>query len=117
MHFAAGRVTGAGADACGPFTIAGAYDTVHGTAVWTKIYPRYAVEYRGYAEQESLWGVWTLESGRDRGGFRLWPEKSRRENASTRTDVRRPAVIGGDEDARDPFADCFARELEPTGAA
>ncbi|MEM9701576.1 MAG: hypothetical protein AAF907_03940, partial [Planctomycetota bacterium] len=38
MHFAAGRVTGAGADDCGSFTLQGEYDVVRGTANWTKTY-------------------------------------------------------------------------------
>ena len=117
MHFAAGRIGGAGADDCGPFTIAGTYDTARGVAVWTKSYARYAVDYRGFAENDSLWGTWTLRSGRDRGGFRLWPEKRGRGAASTRTDARRPAVVGGDADVRDAFADCFNQDLEPAGAA
>lgn len=113
MHFADGRLTGAGADDAGAFALDGVYDTVRGTAVWTKRYARYDVHYRGYAEQGSLWGVWTLASGRDSGGFRIWPEKRGRADESTRTTVRRPAVISADGDADDAFADRFAGTLDP----
>ena len=117
MHFAAGRLTGAGADDCGPFTLSGTYDPARGAAVWTKRYAGYEVYYRGFAEDGSLWGVWELSRGRDRGGFRLWPERRARRPRSTRVSARRPAAIGGDGDAGDRFADSLAQELEPAGAA
>ncbi|MFH5803275.1 hypothetical protein [Alienimonas sp. DA493] len=115
MHFRGGRLTGAGADDCGRFTLAGTYDVARGVAEWTKSYARYAVHYRGFAEDGSLWGVWSLPSGADRGGFRLWPEKSGRRGASRRTRADRPAVVSGDVNAADAFADSLRERLEPAG--
>ncbi|NNJ25308.1 hypothetical protein LzC2_13780 [Planctomycetes bacterium LzC2] len=113
MHFRGGRLTGAGADDCGPFTIRGVYDVARGTAEWTKSYARWDVLYRGFAEDDSIWGTWSLAGGLDGGGFRLWPEKHRRKDASAHTSLNRPKVIGGDVDTSDSFAESFADELEP----
>ena len=117
MHFVGGRLTGAGADDCGAFTLSGRYDAARGTADWTKFYGTHAVTYRGFAEDDSLWGTWQLTSGRDRGGFRLWPAKRGRGRATAGARAARPAVIGGEAETADVFADSFARELEPAGAA
>ncbi|QDT18143.1 hypothetical protein [Alienimonas californiensis] len=115
MHFRGGRLTGAGADDCGRFTLSGTYDTARGVAEWSKSYGRYSVQYRGFAEDGSLWGVWTLASGVDRGGFRLWPEKQGRRGVSSRTGATRPAVVAGDVDAADAFAESLRERLEPAG--
>ena len=124
MHFAAGRLDGGGADGTGPFTIAGVYDVARGTATWTKFYPAHTVEYRGFAEDGSLWGTWALPSGRDGGGFRLWPGKRGTGDGAGRTAAAKPAVVG--DNLGDPFADAFdgsfaddlaeERELVPIGA-
>ena len=120
MHFAGGRVTGAGRDRAGAFTLSGRYDTATGVAEWTKIYPAHAVAYRGFAEQKSLWGTWELETGTDRGGFRLWPEKRGTGVVSTRTRTSAPVAGTGDVDGSDTFDRLTERDradaLEPIGA-
>ena len=124
MHFAGGRLGGGGADGTGPFTLRGVYDVRRGTATWTKTYPRHDVEYRGFAEDGSLWGTWTLDGGRDGGGFRLWPGKRGTGDDASQIREAKPAVVSGDADdpLADAFDDCFAdefadeRELAPVGA-
>ena len=116
MHFRGGRLTGAGADPCGRFTLSGSYDTATGTAVWTKRYAAHDIRYRGFAEDDSLWGTWELASGRDRGGFRLWPAKRGRDDASVQTRRSRPRVTAGDASAADLFSDSLTETLEPVGA-
>ena len=119
MHFAGGRVTGGGRDPAGRFTLSGRYDTARGTAEWTKSYPSHLVRYRGFAEDGGLWGTWELASGRDGGGFQIWPDKQEAGDASRSRSADRPDVLSGDAD---PLADLFGgslaeeEELVPVGA-
>lgn len=62
LEFAAGRVTGAGRDVIGPFTITGTYDETHGKVRLVKQYlGKHAVEYVGRPDGEgSIQGTWTI---------------------------------------------------------
>ena len=118
MHFRGGRLSGAGRDGTGAFTLAGTYDVAGGRAAWSKFYGTHVVRYRGFAENGSLWGTWELESGRDGGGFQIWPDRrGRRDDANIRSEDR-PDVLAGDGD---PLADLFGgslaeeEELVPVG--
>ena len=73
LRFAAGRITGDGADAVGIFIIAGHYDATGGDCSWTKTYVgAHDVGYRGFREGKGIWGTWEIQQGW-RGGFEIWP--------------------------------------------
>jgi len=73
LRFAAGKVTGDGADAVGPFTVRGRYDAATGELNWTKSYRgAHDVFYRGFRDGKSIWGVWEIPHF-DRSGFKIWP--------------------------------------------
>lgn len=77
LHFANGRMTGAGRDRVGAFTIDGAYDVKDGQCLWVKEYLNaHAITYRGFNEGKGIWGTWELvwSSLSFSGGFHIWPE-------------------------------------------
>lgn len=70
--FAHGRISAAGADGIGEFSITGSYDEATRECGWTKRYlGAHAVPYRGFREGKGIWGTWDL--GGAAGGFHLWP--------------------------------------------
>jgi hypothetical protein len=84
MHltFCAGRISGAGRDWVGEFTIAGDYALDSGRCSWAKQYVgRHTVHYRGYNEGKGIWGTWEMDlqlpPDYRRGGFHIWPEGQR----------------------------------------
>jgi hypothetical protein len=75
LTFAAGAITGAGADMVGPFVVRGRYDLKTGQVVIHKSYVgQHHVLYEGWAEiDKGIWGLWTIPpAGRD--GFHIWPK-------------------------------------------
>ncbi|MBM3983217.1 MAG: hypothetical protein FJ304_23690 [Planctomycetes bacterium] len=74
LHFSAGRVTGAGRDTVGPFTVDGAYDATTGAVRLVKQYTgKHAVLYAGHPDGEgSIAGTWTIGE-HHRGSFLLRP--------------------------------------------
>lgn len=92
-EFAGGVVTGSGADAVGTFTIRGTYDTSTGEVVWVKSYDgAHDVNYRGFHEGGSIWGVWSI--GRHlRDGFRIWP-RGQAPAAAKQVSAARPVPAG-----------------------
>jgi hypothetical protein len=67
-------LTGSGRDTVGEFSIQGTYDSTTRELSWIKAYHgAHSVHYRGFYENGSIWGVWTV-STMARGGFRIWPK-------------------------------------------
>lgn len=77
LHFAEGKVSGWGRDRVGPFAFRGRYDLESGIVTLHKDYlGGHTVDYAGQNENDGqwLWGIWTIGSNGDRGGFHLWPK-------------------------------------------
>jgi hypothetical protein len=73
LDFRMGRITGSGADAVGPFVIAGGYDERTGSCWWTKSYVgAHELSYHGAREGRGIAGQWEIRPGW-RGSFRIWP--------------------------------------------
>jgi hypothetical protein len=75
LSFREGRVSGAGSDIIGRFTMQGTYDLNTGRCLLTKQYElAHRLEYDGANQGDELWlwGIWQLPG--DRGGFHLWPK-------------------------------------------
>jgi hypothetical protein len=74
LHFSAGRVSGAGRDMVGPFTVAGDYDPATGAVRLVKQYrDKHAVLYVGHPDGEgSIAGTWSIGENY-RGSFLLRP--------------------------------------------
>jgi hypothetical protein len=91
LNWAAGEVEGSGADAVGPYTVAGTYDPATGRVEWRKKYMgKHSVAYRGVADASGVWGVWEIRllGGlyHDRGGFHVWPEGGGKPAEADRTE-------------------------------
>lgn len=72
LEFKQGIMSGEGYDGIGGFVIAGVYSLVTNECNWKKAYVgRHTVEYRGFGENNCIWGTWTLPGAR--GGFKIWP--------------------------------------------
>ena len=77
LSFADGRLTGAGRDRVGRFTIDGTYSTADGKCDWLKQYVKaHGLSYRGFNEGKGIWGTWELHDAGliFTGGFHIWPE-------------------------------------------
>ncbi len=86
LTFHGGRILGDGIDDVGTFTIEGRYTVESRECTWSKRYATHEVVYRGFAEGDSIWGVWRIRDTSLRGGFRLWPVASS-EGMATRAEV------------------------------
>ena len=73
LTFHQGRVLGDGRDEVGAFTVEGRYTVESRECTWSKRYDTHEVVYRGFAEDGSIWGVWSIRDSALRGGFQLWP--------------------------------------------
>lgn len=72
LEFKQGIMSGEGYDGIGGFVIAGVYSLVTNECNWRKTYVgRHTVVYRGFGENNGIWGTWTLPDAS--GGFRIWP--------------------------------------------
>ena len=81
LIFSNGSISGDGSDGIGCFLIAGLFDE-RGQVIWTKTYPgSHHVEYRGFWERKSIWGVWNIGM-LNRGGFRIWPDGAEENESS-----------------------------------
>ncbi len=76
--FHQGVVTGTGSDEIGPFTWKGTYSTEALNCSMTKFYSTHTVFYKGEVDENGWWGYWEMNGGR--GGFHLWPTKTKGEN-------------------------------------
>jgi len=76
LDFPGGRVTGTGSDPVGAYSWTGTYDTKAGTCSLKKTYSgRHSVEYKGYADENGIWGKWSIWIVVARGDFHIWPKK------------------------------------------
>lgn len=75
LDFAGGHITGGGSDPVGAYTWTGTYDTKGETCSLQKTYPgSHSVEYSGYADENGIWGKWTIRKWLA-GEFHIWPKK------------------------------------------
>lgn len=75
LDFSGGRITGSGSDPVGNYTWTGTYDTKAETCSLKKTYPgSHSVEYSGYADENGIWGKWTIRKW-SAGEFHIWPKK------------------------------------------
>jgi len=72
LNFLAGKITGNGNDEVGTFSWRGTYDTKRLQVDMVKVYLTHEVRYRGFADENGIWGSWAL--GTSGGGFHLWPK-------------------------------------------
>jgi hypothetical protein len=87
LHFKNGKVTGSGSDDVAAFSWNGTYSTENFHCKMTKRYPTHAVYYDGRADENGIYGTWTI-SGFYKGGFHIWiknveEEKAVEENSTT----------------------------------
>jgi hypothetical protein len=76
LSFVNSRMSGAGTDDIGRFTIRGRYDAASRECWWTKTYPgSHDVAYRGFREGKGIWGTWEINLF-THGGFHIWPRGS-----------------------------------------
>ncbi|MEM7205640.1 MAG: hypothetical protein AAF628_35620 [Planctomycetota bacterium] len=95
LTFSSGSMSGAGADAIGPFFIRGRYCANSREVWWTKSYPgSHDVHYKGYREVKGIWGLWEIPPGA-RDGFHIWP-RAHGEGPSARTAAEKtePVTVG-----------------------
>lgn len=78
LQFQNGRVTGGGSDDIGPFSWNGSYDVQDLQCAMTKHYAGHQVDYHGHADENGIWGTWTI-GGYATGGFHIWPKKGKSE--------------------------------------
>ena len=72
LEFRNGILSGEGHDGVGGFIIAGVYSAENHECSWKKTYVgRHTVDYRGFGENNGIWGTWTLPGAK--GGFHIWP--------------------------------------------
>jgi len=78
LDFLNGSISGDGSDPVGSYTWTGTYDTKAETCHLKKTYPgAHTVEYSGYADENGIWGKWTIRKSRS-GTFHVWPKKKGR---------------------------------------
>ena len=76
LDFSGGRISGSGSDPVGAYTWTGTYDIEAGTCSLKKRYPgRHSVEYKGYADENGIWGKWSIWIILAKGDFHIWPKK------------------------------------------
>ena len=74
LHFSDGLVTGRGTDPVGGFSFSGHYNAEGLFCVMTKSYATHEVFYDGRADENGIWGTWSIQ-GDFSGGFHIWPKK------------------------------------------
>lgn len=75
LNFSNGHITGEGSDPVGAYIWTGVYDTKAETCSMKKAYlGAHSVEYSGYADENGIWGKWTIRK-RSAGEFHIWPKK------------------------------------------
>jgi hypothetical protein len=80
LHFQKGKVTGSGSDDVGTFSWTGTYSTDTFHCKMTKRYPTHAVYYDGRADENGIYGTWTI-GGYYKGGFHIWIKNVEEEKA------------------------------------
>ena len=75
LNFRNGHITGAGSDDVGAFSWKGSYDKNALTCQMTKYYPTHEVHYKGHADENGIWGTWTIGYYM-KDGFHIWPKKN-----------------------------------------
>lgn len=111
LSFSNGRVRGNGIDSLGNFTVDGRYDREDGKIWWVKRYETHEVFYKGYAEGQSIWGTWEIQS-LDRDGFRIWPLGSDRSEESIE-EHESPTVVATVDDLLSESDTSVAQFPEP----
>ncbi len=75
LDFSNGHVTGSGSDPVGPHSWTGTYDTNAETCQLAMTYlGAHSVDYTGYADENGIWGKWSIKKWRS-GEFHIWRKK------------------------------------------
>ena len=93
FQFNDGIITGGGSDDVNVFIWRGTYDTAALQCAMVKYYPTHTVQYQGHADENGIWGRWTLPGATD--GFHIWPKKegeNREEAAQATETAKKPKV-------------------------
>jgi hypothetical protein len=93
LHFQNGKVTGGGSDDIAAFSWTGTYSTDTFHCKMKKRYPSHTVHYDGRADENGIYGTWTIR-GFDKGGFHIWiknveEEKAVEENVTSLEEVEK----------------------------
>lgn len=72
--FEDGKIKGYGSDDIGNFEWDGYYDEELNINM-IKMYSRHTVNYKGYADENGIWGTWIILR-LSKGGFHIWPKKN-----------------------------------------
>jgi len=101
LNFKNNVITGRGGDDVGSFTWRGAYDVEKMTCQMTKHYSTHEVFYAGHADENGIWGTWSITfemkggiwdtplrdmakatmEAMSKGGFHIWPKGNSRGEA------------------------------------
>lgn len=92
LDFEGGQVRGSGVDDIAPFHWEGVYDTQHMTCVMVKFYPAHVVHYDGHADENGIWGTWTIGAF-DKGGFHIWPKSAGETNEEEEVTAREVSMV------------------------
>ena len=96
LDFHREKVHGSGVDEVGAFSWKGNYDTDLKNCQLTKFYlGKHAVFYNGVADENGIWGVWTIPPLM-KGGFHIWPKdksKGKEEKEVAEKEVELVAVV------------------------
>ena len=75
INFKNNLISGSGADDVGTFNWKGNYDTDVLKCTMHKHYASHSVLYEGSADENGIWGTWSIQN-LDKGGFHIWPKPS-----------------------------------------
>ncbi len=100
LNFSAGQVSGSGSDDVGTFTWSGNYNVKTYAVELVKSYATHRVFYRGMADENGIYGQWSIPAFTS-GGFHLWPRTGQEEEEEVAEEVAaisltfasRPAIL------------------------
>ncbi len=84
-------VKGSGVDDVDAYVWNGNYDKEIYKVNLVKKYPSHVVNYNGYADENGLWGKWSI--GNMTGGFHLWPIKREAEQMKLAEKKQKKGVL------------------------
>lgn len=72
LEFWNGIMSGHGKDEIDVFSWRGKYNKQIMTCEMIKFYATYSVDYKGYIDENGIWGTWTIKNLDTKGGFHIW---------------------------------------------
>lgn len=77
LEFWNGIISGYGNDEIDVFSWRGKYNKAIMTCEIIKFYATYSVDYKGYIDENGIWGTWTIKNSDKKGGFHVWNKNHR----------------------------------------